>query len=467
LANKAGLRTNRVVGTLAAPPPAAGARRRAPRRSPLLLLACLLALATGLTLDRLSDLLAPAAPARTAPSPAALANTAVVRRFYAEVDAALATGDPAPLDATLASDFVDHAAAPGQPANRTGVSQEVVALHAVFPTLRLVVTDLVAQGDEVVARVQAKQTDPPAFLGIPLPTDWAVWGLIDVFRIANDRIVERWSGNATAAFLQSFPPASLILPPIGPAFDIESVTIPPGGTGDSPGTVGPTLLWVEAGAPTVTLDSFYAPRAELTRAAGAPDAGTPAAIAPGSTATLAAGDLVWLEDTHFTIRNPGSVPAVVLAAVTTAATELFGGNHTRGLSTQRLADIRGTALHPGPTVVAVGRATLAAGASLPVHRVTGIEVVADEAGTATLSMSGGAVGIRRAGRGPTRSSPAEATTLGAGDAALIEDGTTDEIRNVGDTPLSVLVVTIASTRPSSAPPVGSPESDPSVGPKDG
>jgi predicted ester cyclase len=485
LENKAGLETRHVVWAPPAPPVVAGARARLPRRSPVLLLSCLLALATGLTLVRLSELVTPASPDGGSPGPAAAANAAAVRRFYADVDAVLAGGDPARLDAALAPDFVDHAAAPGRPANRVGLAQQLVALRAVSPTLRLDVADIVAQGDEVVARVVAEHTDPAAFVGIPLPTDWSAWGSIDVFRLADGRIVERWGGDAPAASLQPLPAAALTLPPAAAGLIVTRVAVSPGGIGAAPGTVDPTLYWVETGEPTVTLDSVYAVRAEVTRAADRQDAGTPAAIAPGSTVALAAGDLVRLEDTDYTIRNPGSAPATLVAITTSGsgdpaswhlpggpavpatadATTLFDGTRTGGVTTQTLADTRVSALQPGPIVVAVGQATLAAGAGLPVTRMAGMEAAAVETGTGALAIGPGTAWLQR---GPASiqigGTTARVTTLGLEGAALIKNGTTAEIRNIGDAPLTVLVVTITPDRPRVAPPTGSPESDPSVGP---
>ncbi|HEY7033899.1 MAG TPA: ester cyclase [Thermomicrobiales bacterium] len=417
--------------------------------SPVLLLSCLLALATGLALLALGKLLVPSSPGATAPNPEAIADAATVRRLYTDVNDALATGKLAPLDAVLAPSFVDHAAAPGRPANRTGFEQELMALRTVFPALRLTVTDLVADGDEVVARVQAEQATPAAFLDIPLPAGWPVWGGIDAFRLADGQIAERWGGDAPTASLDPFPPASLTLPTDAPTLIVTRVTIAPGGVGAAPGIVEPTLYWVVSGAPTATLDAVYAPRAEVTHGADRPAAGTPAPIAPGATVALVSGDLVRFEDTRYTLRNPGRDPAVVLA-VTTVAKPLFGGTGTTGVTTVVLGNGGGMALRPGPTVVAVGRATLAAGAGLPGHRVAGTELVTVESGTGALTIGGGTVSAN----GTT----AETTTLGEGDAELVAAGTTEETRNAGKTPLTVVVVAISPERPDTAPAASSPES---------
>jgi predicted ester cyclase len=421
---------------------------------------CLLAFATGLALLGLAELLVPSSPGSTAPNAEAVADAATVRRLYAAVDDALATGNLAPLESVLAPSFVDHAAAPGQPADRTGFEQRLVALRAVFPALRLTVTELVAEGDEAVARVQAQQATPAAFLGIPLPADWPVWGTIDVFRLADGQVVEHWSGDVPTASLDAFLPASLTLPPDAPTLVVTREAIAPGGTGAAPGTIGPTLLWVVAGAPTVTLDAVYAPRAEVTRGAGHPDAGTPTAIAPGATVELAAGDLVRIEDARFTMRNPGATSAVLLT-VASDPRPPFHGAATQGVATAVLADGRGTALPPDPVVVAVGRVTLAAGAGLPGHRVVGTVLVEVEAGTAVLTIGGGTAAIRRETGTATVATSGQTTetiSLGQGEAGLVAQGTTAEIRNVGESPVTLVVVAVFPDRSGAAAPAGTPGS---------
>src|SRR5919206_4696280 len=77
------------------------------RRSFVLPLACLLAVATSLTLLRLDSLMArseePGIPAIDAGP-----NAALVRDFYDAADATLRSGDPGALASLLAPGFVEH-----------------------------------------------------------------------------------------------------------------------------------------------------------------------------------------------------------------------------------------------------------------------------------------------------------------------------------------------------------------------
>jgi steroid delta-isomerase-like uncharacterized protein len=71
-----------------------------------------------------------------------------------------------------------------------------------FPDVKATVEDLMADGDKVVARVSYRGTHQGAFRGIP-PTgkQIAVTG-INIFRIANGKLVEHWGLTDRLAVLQ-------------------------------------------------------------------------------------------------------------------------------------------------------------------------------------------------------------------------------------------------------------------------
>lgn len=78
----------------------------------------------------------------------------LVRSVYAAVNAMIATGDDGALDDLLARDFIDHAPRPGRSPDRMGLLATVRSLHAIAPTRRLVVLDLVAADDRVATRIE-------------------------------------------------------------------------------------------------------------------------------------------------------------------------------------------------------------------------------------------------------------------------------------------------------------------------
>ena len=133
-------------------------------------------------------------------------NKALVQRFFEEV---VNQRNLAALNQFVDPSGVNHTVPPGMPqeANRF-LSQYLNA----FPDVMATVEDLMADGDKVVARVSYRATHQGAFRGIP-PTgkQIAVMG-INIFRIANGKLVEHWGLADRLAVLQQVG----IAPPLAP-----------------------------------------------------------------------------------------------------------------------------------------------------------------------------------------------------------------------------------------------------------
>ena len=94
--------------------------------------------------------------------------------------------------ALLSPDLVCHEMPPGVSGDRAGARQLFVMLKAAFPDLAFAVEDTVTEGDRIVARVRARGSQQGAFLDIP-PTGKPVeYSLIEILRIADGKIAERW-----------------------------------------------------------------------------------------------------------------------------------------------------------------------------------------------------------------------------------------------------------------------------------
>jgi len=79
--------------------------------------------------------------------------------------------------------------------------------------VKATVEDLMADGDKVVARVSYRGTHQGAFRGIaPTGKQIAVMG-INIFRIANGKLVERWGLTDRLAVLHQVG----VVPPLAPA----------------------------------------------------------------------------------------------------------------------------------------------------------------------------------------------------------------------------------------------------------
>ena len=115
------------------------------------------------------------------------ANTDTFRRA---IEDGWNRGNLAAIDELFAPDFVEHQV--GIRPGREGVRDSIRELRTAFPDLRLVIEDVVAEGDLVWARIRATGTHRGPFPGTagtgrPIRVD-----VIDVVRLARGRIVEHW-----------------------------------------------------------------------------------------------------------------------------------------------------------------------------------------------------------------------------------------------------------------------------------
>ncbi len=129
------------------------------------------------------------------------ANKAVVRRFFAEV---LNGQNMDSADELLSPTFVDHAAPPHQ------FPSDVAFLKAfwlgvwrqAFPEWQITPEDLVADGDEVVARYIAEGTHVGDFMGMPGTGRRVRVTGMNRFRLAWGKIVEEWAQLDQASLFQ-------------------------------------------------------------------------------------------------------------------------------------------------------------------------------------------------------------------------------------------------------------------------
>ncbi len=102
-------------------------------------------------------------------------------------------GNPAVVDELHAPDFVDHAPAGRDPGN-DGFRRGIEELHAAFPDFSAVVEDLVvdALSGTVAVRWVATGTHRGSYLGAPASGNVVTFAGIEIVRIRDDRITERW-----------------------------------------------------------------------------------------------------------------------------------------------------------------------------------------------------------------------------------------------------------------------------------
>lgn len=116
-------------------------------------------------------------------------NKVIVQKVYEVINANELDG----LDALIATDLTDHNPTPGVAPGLAGTKQTLSMYHAVFSDLRVTAEDMIANGDKVVARLTVKGTNTGEFMGLPPTGKQVTMSGIEMFRLADSKIVERWA----------------------------------------------------------------------------------------------------------------------------------------------------------------------------------------------------------------------------------------------------------------------------------
>ena len=119
-------------------------------------------------------------------------NKEVARRAYRAISEGARSGDMSGLDEVIAPDIRDHNPEPGQGQGREGARAMFMELARAFPDLSVSIEELIAEGDKVVGRVRFQGTHSGDFQGMPATGKRVEMQVIDILRIENGKIVERW-----------------------------------------------------------------------------------------------------------------------------------------------------------------------------------------------------------------------------------------------------------------------------------
>lgn len=116
-------------------------------------------------------------------------NKITVRDF---IDGLFTQGDLGTVDSYLAEDFINHDPPFGVTPDREGMRTAGAMMRAGFPDWHSELHQLIAEGDIVVERFTASGTQQGEVMGVP-PTGRAMsLPGINIFRLRDGRIVERW-----------------------------------------------------------------------------------------------------------------------------------------------------------------------------------------------------------------------------------------------------------------------------------
>jgi predicted ester cyclase len=118
------------------------------------------------------------------------------------VTAVFTDGDLTAVDRYLDSDFIDHDPPPGAPDGPEGARQAAALRRQAFPDWRSDVQHMIAEDDLVAEHFVAHGTHGGSVMGeTPTGHDVVLRG-VNIFRIADGKIVERWGRLNDLGLLQ-------------------------------------------------------------------------------------------------------------------------------------------------------------------------------------------------------------------------------------------------------------------------
>ena len=131
-------------------------------------------------------------------------NKILVRRYVEEV---FGKGNLDLIGEFVAADTVNRGVGtPDQPDRPTsglrGPIQVIGQLHSAFPDLAVMVEDVFGEGDKVLVRHRWTGTHRGEILGIAATGRSVTVQAMNVFRIADGKIVERWGGPDLYGLIQ-------------------------------------------------------------------------------------------------------------------------------------------------------------------------------------------------------------------------------------------------------------------------
>jgi predicted ester cyclase len=106
-------------------------------------------------------------------------------------------------DEVFAADYVRHDLRPGNPLpGPAGQKQIAAGFRAAFPDLHFTLELLVAEGDMVVGRWTLTGTNTGLWGKIPPTGKIAKFSAVNIFRIANGKVVEIWNHRDDLGLMQ-------------------------------------------------------------------------------------------------------------------------------------------------------------------------------------------------------------------------------------------------------------------------
>lgn len=373
-------------------------------------------------------------PAPSAESSAST-TTDIVAAFYDAANEAIATGNTRPLAAILSPGFVDREPALGETPDRDGLLSYLLALHAANPAVQLQADPILGAGNRAMARVTVTNGGDLQGLSDTIGGIDPPWAPVELFRVENGVIAERWSSNDGLTLLRPLASGITDLPTPSPRqLALQRVTLPPGATFDRRAD-GPSFVLLEKGSLQLQLTSHASRAEEYAKVETIPlIQGQSFAVPPFSQlhAMNVGGSEAQMLMVRFDLPRLSTADAVTAHVATPIP---------NGAASQTLAGDLAVEVAAGPWRLGLAVITLGSQAEVAVSAAAGPVLVAVDAGELVVTPWGQAW-RRNQDDGMHLQTSAKRTTLPYGDGLTLLTRSQTTMENATSAPATAIVLTL-------------------------